>query len=106
MINYNGTGIKDNLISFSKIRSTKDLKKHVNKVITNDIKVVKGVIFNRQGLGPNCIKILEKYGNLKIISLRVYRVPLSPVLMSAINLVSFQQFAERQKNANYDKLFH
>ncbi len=104
--NQQGDGIMKNLKSLSKVRTSKQLMNHMIQVQTDDYNMIKGVIFNRSGLGPRELEILDKHGNEKITAIRIYRMPLSNVLTSLFNVVTFGQFSERQKTTEYDKLFH
>src|SRR5947207_2006537 len=95
-----------NLKNLSKVRSLKDLKNHVINVQKGDAKLVHNLIYNRSDYGPNASNILDKYGNQKIISIRIFRTPLSNTLMNLFDLVTLKQFSERVKKEDYEKLFH
>jgi len=100
------TGLFKNLKSLSKVRNATDLKNHVIQTQTNNLQFTKDVIMNRKHYSPQALAILDKYGHLKLKALRIYRVPLSSVLMKLFEVVTFKQFSKRMENQPYDKLFH
>jgi hypothetical protein len=101
-----GDGIMNNLKSLSKVRNIKDLKNHVVGVVKQDIQYANDIIFDRKHYSPKAQQILKEYGNMNITGLRICRVPLSNVIMSAFDFVTMRAFSERMKHQEYDKLFH
>jgi len=66
-----------------------------------------GSIFSRKLDYTNkAKKILKKYGFCGIISMNVYRTPISSAIDSALNSISFGTWNKQKKKYNYDKLFH
>jgi hypothetical protein len=49
---------------------------------------------------------LEKYGNLPIQSLTIYRTPISGILNTIINFISFGKWDQLKRKYGFDKLFH
>lgn len=98
--------IKNNLKSFVNIRTPTDMKNHIVNVVKGDIQTVSNVLFGRSSYPPSCLDILDQQGKHKIISMRVCRTPLSSVVMSLMNVVSFGKFRDRMKNESFDTLFH
>ena len=67
------------------------------------LKFSKNLIFGRNDYSPNAKKILNKNGKKPINKITIYRTPLSFLLSTALNVVSFGQF---ERNKPYDKLYH
>ena len=51
-------------------------------------------------------KILKKYGDQKIVAIRVGRRPISSMVEKAFNLISLGKWKKLRKKYYYDKLFH
>jgi transcriptional antiterminator Rof (Rho-off) len=51
-------------------------------------------------------KILKKYGDEKIVGIRVGRRPISSMVEKAFNLISLGKWEKLRKKYYYDKLFH
>jgi len=51
-------------------------------------------------------KTLEEFGNNKILSLQIYRTPISNILNTAMNFISLGKWDQLRKKYGYDKLFH
>jgi hypothetical protein len=51
-------------------------------------------------------KILKKYGDEKIVAIRVGRRPISSMVEKAFNLISLGKWDKLRKKYYYDKLFH
>jgi transcriptional antiterminator Rof (Rho-off) len=51
-------------------------------------------------------KILKKYGDEKIVAIRVGRRPISSMVEKAFNLISLGKWKKLRKKYYYDKLFH
>jgi hypothetical protein len=51
-------------------------------------------------------KILKKYGDKKIVAIRVGRRPISSMVEKAFNLISLGKWKKLRKKYYYDKLFH
>ena len=51
-------------------------------------------------------KILEKYGNDSILSIRIGRRPINKLVEKAFNIISLGKWNELRKEYYYDKLFH
>lgn len=49
---------------------------------------------------------LDKQGDTRITSLRVYRAPISDVISKFLNVISLGTFRQLQQKVGYDKLFH
>ena len=50
--------------------------------------------------------ILEKYGDMKIKSIRIGRRPINNLVENALNIISLGKWGENRKKYPYDKLFH
>ena len=51
-------------------------------------------------------RLLKKYGNQKIVGLRIGRRPINPLIEKAFNIISGGQWEKLRKQYYYDKLFH
>lgn len=60
----------------------------------------------RDHASPAVRNILKKYGNSKIIKLRVCRVPIHSLIDKALNLISLGKWNKNKKKYGYDELFH
>lgn len=71
---------------------------------TNPLKkTVEGVIYGPQDHAPYVRKIIEQYGDKKIVRAVAHRKPVDKPLIGALNVVSMGQF---NKQNPYDDLFH
>ena len=61
---------------------------------------------SRDGWSPNIRNILAKYGDLKITTIQVMRVPVQSMITKALNWVTNGTFNNNVKAAGYDTLFH
>ncbi len=52
------------------------------------------------------LRVLKRFGDAQIRSITIYRTPVQKYVMQLLNVVSSGKFAELQKKASYDKLFH
>jgi hypothetical protein len=86
-----GDGIFSDLYNYG-------IKKFVPKVISA---VVSANDFNNVSSNT-----LENYGSYTIQGMQIYRTPISNILNSAMNLISFGKWNELRKKYGYDKLFH
>lgn len=66
-------------------------------------KTITGVIYGAQDYAPYVRKIIEQYGDKKIVRAVAHRKPVDAPLLGALNMVSLGQFAKQNK---YDDLFH
>lgn len=57
-------------------------------------------------LSPAIKTLLNKYGDVSITSAMIQRAPVSGVLTGALSLFSGGKFGERQKERDFDELFH
>lgn len=57
-------------------------------------------------LSPAIKALLNKYGDVSITSAVIQRAPVSGVLTGALSLFSGGKFGERQKERDFDELFH
>jgi hypothetical protein len=60
----------------------------------------------RRDYSPNVRNVLNKYGNMKIKSAVVQRVPIESMLKNVLNVISLGKFKEQTKKLGYDKVFH
>ena len=51
-------------------------------------------------------KILEKYGDKKIVSIRIARKPIEKIIEKALNIISLGKWNKLRKKYYYDTLFH
>lgn len=85
--------------------------KEINKEIINPIKgkidggtkTITGIVYGAQDFAPYVRKIIEQYGDKKIVRAVAHRKPVDAPILGAINMVSIGQFAKQNK---YDDLFH
>ena len=64
------------------------------------------LLFGINGYTANAKRVISKYGNEKINSIKVYRTPLSSGLKFVLNAVSLGEFEKKVKELGYDKLYH
>jgi hypothetical protein len=64
------------------------------------------LLFGINGYTENAKRIITKYGNERINSIKVYRTPLSSGLKFVLNAVSLGEFEKKVKELGYDKLYH
>jgi hypothetical protein len=69
-------------------------------------KYATAVTQGRKDYPPKMREIIEKYGNIPILRMYACRTPVSSLLTSALNAVSFGEFSKKWDNKPYDKLFH
>jgi hypothetical protein len=83
--------------------------KKILKGVWNGVKKVGTAIFNtkaRNGFSPSIRKLLEKYGNEKISSINVYRIPINSIINKILNWVTLGTFQANLQSLNYDNAFH
>jgi hypothetical protein len=66
----------------------------------------KRLIYGNTDYSSKVKKLLKEFGNERVKSAKVIRVPLSDFLVNILNVVSFGDFKKRLKETEYDKLFH
>lgn len=67
---------------------------------------VKTAITGRPRPSPKLKKFLEKYGDIPIKSLYVYRAPLEKKLRTVANIITLGGYDKVIKQLNYDDVFH
>jgi len=112
---------KKNNVSYKEAMSSAKCKNEYTKVtgfkestqgkpeggyLPGNLKIAKAVIMGRNDYPPKVRNILKKYGNEIIVSYKLKRTPVSSLITSALNIVSFGEFNKRFKNSDYDELFH
>jgi hypothetical protein len=98
---------KNDYIGFKKTHTGQNLPAKVKGgYLPNNLKIAKAVIFGRNDYPPKVRNILKKYGNEIIVSYKLKRTPVSSLITSALNIVSFGEFNKRFKDSDYDQLFH
>lgn len=60
----------------------------------------------RQGPSPSVRAFLEKYGEAKVLSVKVARKPISSAITKVLDLMSLGKFSKQQAKLGYDSLFH
>jgi len=68
--------------------------------------IVSNIIHGRRDYPPSVKKILEKYGNEKIINIELHRIVLPSLYNGILNFWTQNEINERLKNEPKDKLFH
>jgi hypothetical protein len=103
---------KKNNVSYKEAMSSAKCKNEYTKskitggYLPSNLKIVKAVIMGRNDYPPKVRNILKKYGDEIIVSYKLKRTPVSSLITSALNIVSFGEFNKRFKNSDYDQLFH
>jgi hypothetical protein len=69
-------------------------------------KQINSIIEPRLDFSDSAKKILNKYGNLPIQSLVIYRTPIKSIGDYALNLISLGKWGELKKKYSFDSLFH
>jgi hypothetical protein len=72
-------------------------------------KKVIGAVLNakpRSGFSPNVRKLLTKYGNNKIVDIKVYREPINSVINKVLNWVTLGTFQQNLKDLDYESAMH
>lgn len=64
------------------------------------------IVKGRKDYPPKMRKIVEKYGNKKILKMYACRTPLSILTTTALNVASLGEFEKQFKETPYDDLFH
>lgn len=68
---------------------------------------VKGFLTGARKTRPPQIKeLLDKYGEYKILSIKVCREPVNSFIKEILNTISYGEFQRNIKRYNYDDLFH
>ncbi len=67
---------------------------------------LKGVFFGRKDYPPAERKLIEKYGNSKILKIEIYREPLEKMTKLATTILTLGQIDSLKKKYNYDELYH
>ena len=75
----------------------------VSRFISNPVKFTQSVLYGRNDYSPDAKKIINEIENVPIIKLTIVRTPLSKILTTSMNIVTFGKFLQ---NNPYDKLFH
>ena len=96
-----GTGVMDFLKDPKK--SIRDARYAVIGATDPLKKTVEGVVYGVQDHAPYVRKIIEQYGDKKIVRIVAHRKPVDKPLIGALNAVSLGQF---NKQNPYDELFH
>jgi hypothetical protein len=86
-----------------KIEEAEGLKEVGEKIYNFVDAIVFGI---RKGIPPNFKKILEKYGNNKIVGIRLVREPVTKAITEIINVISLGEFKQNIKKAKYDDVYH
>lgn len=90
-------------------------EKLYNKIIhsTNDelmgegvLDTLKSLVFGRHDYPPAERKLIQKYGNSKIVGIEIYREPLAKTTKLLVNILSLGQIEKSKKKYAYDELFH
>jgi hypothetical protein len=103
---------KKNNVSYKDAMSSAKCKNEYTKAkitggyLPGNVKIAKAVIMGRNDYPPKVRNIFKKYGNEIIVSYKLKRTPVSSLITTALNVVSFGEFNKRFKNSDYDELFH
>ena len=76
-----------------------------NAVIDDVGKTIKEAIYGREDYPYDQQRLLNKYGDNTVVSIRVGRTPLPSILTKVLNLVTFGGF-QKLVDKSYDDLFH
>lgn len=74
--------------------------------IGNPIQTVKSAILGNTRLPPKFRKLLETFGDKKVVGLTIVRVPVNSVIKKIVNIISGGQLDKNQKKYNYDQIYH
>jgi transcriptional antiterminator Rof (Rho-off) len=66
----------------------------------------KGLFSPKLDFSNKVKSVLNKYGNEKIVAIRVARRPISKLIEKAFNIISLGQWEKLRKKYYYDDLFH
>lgn len=66
----------------------------------------KAVIFGRSKYAPAQQRIIDKYGNDSISSIKIGRSPLPSLINKALNILTLGNFQSMLKQYGYDRLYH
>jgi hypothetical protein len=100
---------KNDYIGFKKTHTGQNLPakaKVKGGYLPPNLKIAKALLLGRMDYPPKVRNILKKYGNEVIVSYKLKRTPVSSLITSALNIVSFGEFNKRFKDSDYDQLFH
>ena len=78
----------------------------VDRAVKDVVKTTKEVIFGRSDYPIQQQRIIDKYGEKQIKSIRVGRTPLPSTLTKALNIVSLGAFNKLVERSPYDDLMH
>lgn len=94
--------------SKSKIKKiVSNIKKSVIPTeLPNNLGVIKDVLTENNDYPKKVIKIMNTYGNELIIGFIIKRVPVTKMIIKALNIASKGEFNKRLENSEYDKLYH
>lgn len=81
-------------------------KTNINNIKSRVSNVAKEVYYGATNLPLPVQKILQKYGDDEIVSLKLMRTPVPKVLSGVLTLFSGGKFGERMKENDFDTLFH
>lgn len=66
----------------------------------------KALVFGRSKYAPDQQRIIDKYGNNTISSIKIGRSPLPKLLTTSLNVLSLGAFNQLLQQSTYDKLYH
>lgn len=103
--------IKKNLTGLNKKQILYEIGNIPINIPGNGLKdVIKSVkdylFFPTSKMSKKSQDVLDKYKDVNIKSIKVFREPIQSSIQSFLNLVSLGKFNEAKKNANFDNLFH
>lgn len=91
------------------IRNVKEygFVKGLKETASNKVSQVKSIITgNITQLSPSIKALLNNYGNAEITNIVLMRTPVSGLMTGALSVFSGGKFGERQKEKEFDELFH
>ena len=75
----------------------KKIKSFAKQATNKVVDITKKVIYGRNDFSPSCKTIMKKYGELPVVGITVFRHPLNELLVSAIDMISNQNFRKNIK---------
>ena len=85
---------------------TKKNKIIVDRAVKDVVKTTKEVIYGRSNYPVEQQRIIDRYGDRTIKSIKIGRTPLPSILTKIINMVSLGAFNKLVEKSPYDDLFH
>ena len=66
----------------------------------------KSLMYGRNDYSPKVKRIIDDFGSVPIINIKIMRTPISKILRFLMNIISLGEFEKKLKETPYDDLFH